>query len=223
MPALLKAWDALPAGDPLKTKLAEQIALLRDWDFRWARDSVPTSLAVFWGEDVAARRRRRARRGGSAYEYAAPRRSAAAGARDGVRQARRRLRHAGRRRGATSTASSASPATSCSRSTTPGRASRWLHVGALGLARVVRRARVSGHEEDGTARAATASSPSSSSATACARKAVTAGGESGDPKSPHFNDQAERYATGNLREVYFYPRAAQGAHRARVPPGEMRT
>jgi acyl-homoserine-lactone acylase len=36
-------------------------------------------------------------------------------------------------------------------------------------------------------------------------KAVTAGGESGDPTSKHFNDQAERYATGNLREVYFYP------------------
>ena len=36
-------------------------------------------------------------------------------------------------------------------------------------------------------------------------KAVTAGGESGDPKSPHFNDQAERYASGNLRDVYFYP------------------
>jgi acyl-homoserine-lactone acylase len=36
-------------------------------------------------------------------------------------------------------------------------------------------------------------------------RAVTAGGESGDPASPHFNDQAERYATGNLRPVYFYP------------------
>jgi acyl-homoserine-lactone acylase len=36
-------------------------------------------------------------------------------------------------------------------------------------------------------------------------KAVTAGGESGNPKSPHFNDQAERYATGHLRDVYFYP------------------
>ncbi len=35
--------------------------------------------------------------------------------------------------------------------------------------------------------------------------AVSAGGESGDPRSPHFNDQAERYATGNLREVLFYP------------------
>src|SRR5204862_11457 len=31
-------------------------------------------------------------------------------------------------------------------------------------------------------------------------KAVTAGGESGNPASPHFNDQAQRYATGNLRD-----------------------
>jgi acyl-homoserine-lactone acylase len=29
--------------------------------------------------------------------------------------------------------------------------------------------------------------------------AVTAGGESGHPESPHFNDEAKRYATGNLR------------------------
>ena len=35
--------------------------------------------------------------------------------------------------------------------------------------------------------------------------AVTTGGESGSPASRHFNDQAERYSTGNLREVYFYP------------------
>jgi acyl-homoserine-lactone acylase len=35
-------------------------------------------------------------------------------------------------------------------------------------------------------------------------KAVTAGGESGHPGSPHFDDEAQRYATGNLRDVYFY-------------------
>ena len=35
--------------------------------------------------------------------------------------------------------------------------------------------------------------------------AVTAGGESGDVTSPHFNDQAARYASGDLRPVYFYP------------------
>ena len=36
-------------------------------------------------------------------------------------------------------------------------------------------------------------------------RAITMGGESGDPKSPHFDDQAARYADGSLREVYFYP------------------
>ena len=46
-------------------------------------------------------------------------------------------------------------------------------------------------------------------------KAVTAGGESGDPRSPHFDDQAERYAAGNLREVYFYPGQLAG-HTERV-------
>ena len=41
-------------------------------------------------------------------------------------------------------------------------------------------------------------------------KAVTAGGESGYPRSKHFNDQADRYAKGSLREVYFYPEQLEG-------------
>jgi hypothetical protein len=36
-------------------------------------------------------------------------------------------------------------------------------------------------------------------------RAVTAGGESGNPGSKHFDDEATRYASGDLREVYFYP------------------
>ncbi len=35
-------------------------------------------------------------------------------------------------------------------------------------------------------------------------KAVSAGGEAGDSSSPHFADQAVRYANGDLRDVYFY-------------------
>jgi acyl-homoserine lactone acylase PvdQ len=51
-------------------------------------------------------------------------------------------------------------------------------------------------------------------------RAVTAGGQSGDPKSPHFNDQAARYATGDLREVYFY-RPQVDAHKEReYHPGQ---
>jgi acyl-homoserine-lactone acylase len=44
---------------------------------------------------------------------------------------------------------------------------------------------------------------------------VTAGGESGDPASPHFGDQALRYTTGALRDVYFYPNDLTG-HAARI-------
>ena len=51
-------------------------------------------------------------------------------------------------------------------------------------------------------------------------KAVTAGGESGNPKSPHFNDQASRYATGDLREVFFYPAQLQGHIERKYIPGK---
>ena len=46
-------------------------------------------------------------------------------------------------------------------------------------------------------------------------RAVTAGGLSSDPASPHFNDQTERYAQGNLRPVYFYPEDLAGKVRVR--------
>jgi acyl-homoserine-lactone acylase len=50
--------------------------------------------------------------------------------------------------------------------------------------------------------------------------AVTVGGESGDPASPHFNDEAQRYASGNLREVYFYPDQLKGHIERTYRPGE---
>src|SRR5262245_22494039 len=55
VPRLLKAYDAAPASSPLKTKLAEQIKVLRDWDYRWSTASVPTALAVYWGEELGRR------------------------------------------------------------------------------------------------------------------------------------------------------------------------
>ena len=51
-------------------------------------------------------------------------------------------------------------------------------------------------------------------------KAVTAGGESGDAGSKHFDDEAERYATGELRDVYFYPDELQGHIERTYHPGE---
>ena len=46
-------------------------------------------------------------------------------------------------------------------------------------------------------------------------RAVMVGGQSGDPASPHFNDQAQRYADGNLRPVYFYPEDLAGKVQSR--------
>ena len=50
-------------------------------------------------------------------------------------------------------------------------------------------------------------------------KAVTAGGESGHPDSPHFNDEAGRYATGDLRDVYFYRSQLAGHTEREYHPG----
>src|SRR5260221_7060178 len=49
IPALLRAYDRMPATDPLARRLGEPIATLRSWDHRWGTGSIPTSLAVAWG------------------------------------------------------------------------------------------------------------------------------------------------------------------------------
>ncbi|HEY2393173.1 MAG TPA: penicillin acylase family protein, partial [Candidatus Angelobacter sp.] len=55
LPALLKAWDEAPSSDSTKEKVSEQVAALRTWDHRWAVNSIPTSLAVFWAEEIQHR------------------------------------------------------------------------------------------------------------------------------------------------------------------------
>src|SRR5262249_37453732 len=53
LPPLFKAYDSTPASNPLKKKVSEQIDLLRKWDRRWSVDSVATSVATYWGEELA--------------------------------------------------------------------------------------------------------------------------------------------------------------------------
>ena len=54
----------------------------------------------------------------------------------------------------------------------------------------------------------------------CGITSVTAGGESGDPASKHFVDEAQRYADGNLRPVYFYPADLAAHTERRYQPGQ---
>ena len=214
-----------PAADPLKTKLAEPIAVLRAGTSAGRRISVPTSLAVFWGEDAHGPRVPRARKARtcSSYEFMehrptrsrrsehSPRRSDkltarfrnladAVGRDQPVPTPHRRHRAAVQRRGREHSGA--------------------VHVGALGIARVIRRAGLRGNEED-----VRHERQQLCRHRRIRRSGVGEGGhrrrQSGDPASTHFNDQAARYATGDLRDVYFYPEQLKLHTEREYHPGQQ--
>lgn len=51
-------------------------------------------------------------------------------------------------------------------------------------------------------------------------KSLLAGGESGDPASKHFKDQAEMYTHGEFKEVLFYPEDIEKYVEKKYHPGE---
>jgi len=61
VPAVVADHEALPAGDPRQAQLKDQIAALRGWNLRYGIDSVPTSLAIYWGQEMVKEHGARAR------------------------------------------------------------------------------------------------------------------------------------------------------------------
>jgi acyl-homoserine-lactone acylase len=51
-------------------------------------------------------------------------------------------------------------------------------------------------------------------------KAIMSGGESGDPSSPHFTDQARMYTEGRFRDVLFTAQDVLAHAQRRYHPGE---
>ena len=221
IPALVKAWDEAPASDPLKTKLAEQIKLLRGWDLRWGVDSVPTSLAVFWGDDVRRRAGGGGRRGGGANDESIAKAPAEvllqslAAASDKLQAdfGTWKTPWGDINRFQRLTGDIVQPFNDAGPSIPVGfTSSQWGSLASFGA-----RAYPGTKKWYGT---------SGNSFVAVVEfgdrvraKAVTAGGESGNPHSPHFNDEAERYSTGNLREVYFYRSQLKGHTEREYHPG----
>jgi acyl-homoserine lactone acylase PvdQ len=220
IPALLRAWDQMPNTNPLKAKLAPQIEALRKWDLRWAVNSVPTSLAVFWAEDL------RRRLGGGARE--------AAPATDAVTKA-----SAEQLLQSLTAASDKLAADFGSWETPWGEINRFQRL----TGDIVQPFNDAGASIPVPFTSAIWGSLASFGARAypgtkkwygtrgnsfvavvefgdrVRAKAVTAGGESGNPASPHFNDQAKRYSTGELREVYFYRDQLKGHTQREYHPG----
>jgi acyl-homoserine lactone acylase PvdQ len=224
IPPLIKAYDATPASDPVKAKVADQIAVLRSWDYRWGANSVATSLAVFWGEDVTRRvstGRRGGGGGGSAEDLVAA--APAATLLQSLAAASDKLtadfgawrtpwgdinRFQRINDDINSKFDDAGPSIPV-----PFASARWGTLASFGARAYPNTKKWYG--TSGNSFVAVVEFGDSVRA-----RAVTAGGESGNPSSKHFNDEATRYASGNLREVYFYP-AQLKAHTERTyHPGE---
>src|SRR5258705_751547 len=208
LPPLIAAYDQLPATDSLKAKLAEPIAALRGWDYCWSAESVPTALAVFWGERIGRRVSRDARAAGiSVMQHIATSRAAPAELLASLGDAVDALSADfgswktpwGEINRFQRITDDIAPHFDDARPSipVPFTASAWGSLAAFGA-----RAYPNTKKWYGT---------SGNSFVAVGEfgdrvrpQAITAAGESGDPRSPHFNDEAERYATGRLRDVYFY-------------------
>lgn len=222
IPALIKAWDETPNGNPLKAKTAQQIDALRGWDLRWGVASAPTALAVFWGDDLQRRVGPDARKAGiylsdyvctkvppdallQALADAADKLTADFGTwKTPWGDINRFQRVTGDIAQPFSDAAPSIPIgftysfwgslASFSARAYPG-TKKWYGTSGNSFVAVV--------EFSDKVRA----------------RAVTAGGESGHPASPHFDDEAVRYSTGNLREVYFYRSQLQGHTERQYHPG----
>ncbi len=208
IPVLVADFDALPASDPLRARLAGQIAMLRSWDDRWGIASMPTSLAVFWGDtlwdsvSVAAKSSNT-----SVYDYMADKGGSATRLHALV-EASDRLQHdfgswgvpwGEVNRFQRIDGAIVQPFDDSKRSIpVPFVSSRWGSLASFGAHRWLGTRRYYG--TSGNSFVAVVEFGPRVSA-----RAITAGGESGHPQSPHFNDEAERYTTGNLRTVYFWP------------------
>ena len=223
IPLLLKAHAAAPASNPLKTKVADQIAILKNWDYRWSAASVETSVAVFYGEDLWQRVSPAARKANiDTYDYmklkATPqeRLESLAAAADKLTADFGKwqtpwgdINRFQRNDGAiVQKFDDAKPSTPVMFGS-----ARWGSLASFGA-----RAYSGTKKWYGT---------SGNSFVAVIEfgdqvkaKAVTAGGLNSVPGSKHFGDQAERYATGNLRDVYFYRDQLKGHTEREYKPGQ---
>jgi acyl-homoserine-lactone acylase len=223
IPLLVKAWDALPPADRRRQPLSGPIGILRSWDDRWSADSVAQSLAVFWGEELIKILKPPASEDKNLYMNRIGRDTSAAQKLQALTSAVAQLnRDFGRwnvpwgeinrfqRISSSITPQFSDDAPSLP---VPFAAAKYGSLASLEM----RVAKTTRHIFGNYGNSFVAVVEFGKRVRA---RAVSAGGESGDPASPHFNDQAQRYASGDLREVYFYSDQLKGHTERTYHPGE---
>lgn len=224
VPLLVKAYDNLPASDPAKARMKAQVELLRGWDYKWSDHSLATSLAVSWGDTLWDETIRAARAAGiDPYDYMADRATPAEKLKALAEASDRLQKDFGnwrvpwgdlnRYQRVDDTIEQQHFSDDKPSIPVPFTSSRWGSLASFGA-----------HRWRGTTRYYGTSGNSFVAVVEFGPKvravAISTGGASGDPQSPHFNDQALRYARGQLRPVYFYPTDLAGHVERSYHPGE---
>jgi acyl-homoserine-lactone acylase len=224
LPPLLRDYDALPATDPLKDRLAGQISTLRAWDYRWSDHSIPTTLAIYWGEELQRSIGRAAAQARmSSYDYAIQRATPAERFRALQVASDTLTAHFGAWRtpwghinrfqrltgDIVQQFSDTAPSIPV-----PFPSARWGSLASFGARPYPNTKRWYG--TSGNSFVAVVEFGRDS----VRARAVTAGGLHSSPASKHFNDQAIRYATGDLRPVYFYRPQLAGHIEREYRPGQ---
>lgn len=223
LPKLFAAYDGLAIADPLRPELAPQVTALRDWDQRSGLASVPTSLAIFWAQDLAATHGPAAKAAKvPVLDYMSSQLSAAE-LLQGLQRAKARLsadfgnwqtpwgeinrfqRLSGEVVQPFDDSKPSLPV--------PFASGNWGSLAAFGMTSPQKTKRIYG-ERGNSFVAAVEFGPRLKA------KSILAGGQSGNPASPHFNDQAEMYARGQFKDVLFYPDEVEGALERKYHPGQ---
>jgi acyl-homoserine-lactone acylase len=206
LPPLFEDYDRLAADDPRRAGLQEPIASLRNWDRRTSADSVPTALAIFWGQELLERKGPEARDADEpVYDFLVGHLTASERI-DGLAAAVAKLqRDFGRwqtpwgdiNRFQRLTDDIVQPVDDAKPSLAVGFASsNWGALASFDTSYPRKTKKIYGSVGNSFV-AAVEFGPTIHA------KAIMSGGESGDPASPHFTDQAQMFVQGRFRDVFF--------------------
>src|SRR5690348_7698017 len=223
IPPLIQAYDKLPASDARKARLSGPIATLRPWNFRWSGESVPQTLAMFYGDALQKAEHAPADEPGNKRMMRLARDTSPAQKLQALDDAVARLQREFRRWQVPwgevnrfqriSSAIDHPFSDSAPSIPVPFASSAYGSLAAFGAS-----------PKPGTVKWYGTSGNSFVAVVEFGPRvrahAVTAGGESGHPDSAHFNDEALRYASGDLRNVYYWPDQLKGHTEREYHPGE---
>jgi acyl-homoserine-lactone acylase len=223
IPPLLKAYDRLPAPDPRRAALAGPIDALRTWDHRTGAASVPTALAIFWGNELISRKSAAAHAiEEPVFDFLVEKINdedrldalAAAVAKLSADFGRWQTPWGDINRFQRRTDDIVQPFDDAAPSLAIGMApSRWGALASFDASKPQLTKKIYGSVGNSFV-AVVEFGPKVHA------KAVMSGGESGDPASPHFIDQAPIYSQGRFRDVLFYQPDVLAHAERRYHPGD---